>query len=85
MLSRYSQLIVQATNVGMYPLEGENPIEHYTFQGHEIAYDLIYTPSKTVFLSEAEKAGCTALNGERMLLEQAKQQFRMFTGAPYPG
>lgn len=68
---------------GTYP-EGLNPIEDYTFQGHEIAYDLIYTPEKTPFLQKAEHAGCRIINGTSMLLEQAKQQFLIFTGVHYP-
>jgi 3-dehydroquinate dehydratase/shikimate dehydrogenase len=68
----------------MHPLEGRNPVEHYTFTGHEIAYDLIYNPPKTAFLAEAENAGCVIINGEQMLFEQAKKQFSAFTGERYP-
>lgn len=83
-ISRFSDIIVQTTGVGMHPLEDENPVPRYSFRGSEIVYDLIYAPPQTVFLTKAREAGCTILNGEQMLFEQAKEQFARFTGESYP-
>jgi 3-dehydroquinate dehydratase/shikimate dehydrogenase len=81
---KYADIIVQATSLGMPPQEGRNPLAGYRFSGSEIAYELIYTPPSTPFLEEARQAGCTVLNGERMLYEQARLQFQQFSGSEYP-
>lgn len=80
----HNDLIVQTTSVGMHPkLEGD-PLPFYDFTGDEIVYDLIYTPAETSLLRRAKEARCRTLNGERMLLEQAYLQFKLFTGLDYP-
>ncbi|MBN2617523.1 MAG: shikimate dehydrogenase [Spirochaetales bacterium] len=83
-LNRFSDIIVQTTNVGMHPLESINPLDFYTFSGNEFVYDIIYSPEKTILLDKAEKAGCRILNGWKMLEEQAYRQFKLFTGLEYP-
>ncbi len=77
-------LIVQATNVGMYPHENAEPAPGYRFTGDEIVYEFIYAPAETVFLSRARKAGCKTLNGLSLLQAQAELQFRHYTGLEYP-
>jgi len=77
-------LVVQTTSVGMVPHEGEDPSKGFTFTGREIAFDLVYKPSETVFLHRAKEAGCRTIAGARMLLEQGKLQFEAFTGYHYP-
>ena len=79
-----SDLIVQTTSVGMHPFESSDPLPFYEFSGEELVYDIVYAPPETVLLKRAKRAGCRALNGERMLLEQAYLQFRIFTGFDYP-
>jgi 3-dehydroquinate dehydratase/shikimate dehydrogenase len=80
----YADLIVQTTSLGMHPHENDDPLEGYTFLGHELVYDLVYVPAKTKLLRRAEAAGCRTINGKEMLLQQAYKQFRFFTGIPYP-
>jgi shikimate dehydrogenase len=41
--------------------------------------DLIYQP-ETTFLKTAKKLGIHAINGETMLVEQAKKAFQIWTG-----
>ena len=36
-------------------------------------------------MKKAEEAGCTVLGGWPMLVEQAREQFRLFTGQKLPG
>jgi 3-dehydroquinate dehydratase/shikimate dehydrogenase len=48
--------------------------------GVRLAYDLVYNPSATKFLREAALAGCDLLGGLEMLLAQAVEQFRLWTG-----
>ncbi len=77
-------LIVQTTNVGMFPLEDKTPLPGYRFRKEQIVYDLIYTPEETLFLKEAASSGCRTINGLEMLSVQGKKQFLLFTGVDYP-
>jgi 3-dehydroquinate dehydratase/shikimate dehydrogenase len=81
-ISEYSNLIVQATSVGM---KGEgDPINFYEFKGSEMVFDLIYHPSKTVLLKRAEAAGCRTINGYKMLCYQAAGQYKLWMNEPPP-
>ncbi len=79
----YSDLIVQATSVGM---KGEgDPISFYEFKGSESVFDLIYHPAKTPLLERAEASGCRIMNGYRMLCYQAAGQYKLWMDEPPPG
>ena len=80
-LKKYSDIIIQATSVGMH--EGEDPLEFYSFSGSEKVFDVIYVPEKTALLKRAEAAGCNICNGYDMLRYQAYRQFELFTGGSY--
>lgn len=49
-------------------------------RGVRLAYDLVYNPSATKFLREAALAGCVLVGGLEMLLAQAVEQFKLWTG-----
>lgn len=78
----YGDLIVQATSVGMQ--SGGDPIAAVPLAGHEIVYDIVYTPPETPLIRRARAAGCQVITGGEMLLGQAYAQFRRFTGAAFP-
>jgi 3-dehydroquinate dehydratase/shikimate dehydrogenase len=63
---------------------GQDPLDWYDFTGREVAYDIIYAPRWTPFLTRAKAAGCKILFGQDMLVNQAYGQFLRFTGQPYP-
>jgi shikimate dehydrogenase len=50
----------------------------------DAAYDLVYNPSSTRFLQEAEKSGARPISGIEMFLEQALLQFEILSGQPAP-
>jgi len=77
-------LVVQTTSVGMVPDSEGDPIPDFHFSGKEIAYDLVYKPHLTRFLSRAQAAGCRLQFGIDMLVRQGKLQFESFTGYHYP-
>ena len=66
-----TQIIINATPVGMYPNNGECIIEPDRFKKLVAAVDCIYNPFKTEFLFRAEKAGAMISGGLPMLAEQA--------------
>jgi 3-dehydroquinate dehydratase/shikimate dehydrogenase len=78
LIVKHGTLLVQTTSVGMEPEVSADPLPFYEFRGHEIAYDLVYRPEKTRFLSRAESAGCLTIPGTRMFEEQALAQAAYF-------
>jgi shikimate dehydrogenase len=67
-LSTYG-LIVNATPLGMGSLQNQAPdINYNAVSPLCIAYDLVYNPEKTLFLSKCEEAGCRIHNGKNMLM-----------------
>ena len=74
----YSDLIVQATSLGMAP-SSVDAFPAYRFVGHEIVYDLVYTPPQTPFIRRARAAGCTTIAGDRMFNEQAARQYQRYS------
>jgi shikimate dehydrogenase len=42
--------------------------------------DIIYTPPETELLARARQLGCRAINGSGMVVSQAADAFRLFTG-----
>ncbi len=79
-----AQIIVNATPVGMYPETGNSPININDFKKCEAVLDLIYNPSKTKLILDAEKMGLKTANGLGMLVAQAKKACEIFTGKEIP-
>lgn len=76
-------IIINATPLGMAPLVTEYPPIDYTqIDIRHLCYDLIYNPSKTLFLQKAEERGATCINGMEMLLAQAEAAYRIWQGMP---
>lgn len=74
------KVIVNCTPVGTFPEINQClpfPFEHITQQ--HLIIDLIYNPTKTTFLQQAENHGATILNGESMLKEQALKAWQIWT------
>lgn len=69
---RACKVVVNCTPVGTFPAVDQCvnlPYEFLTVD--HLCIDLIYNPSKTQFLTRAEKQGAAVLNGLSMLREQA--------------
>lgn len=77
-------LLVNATPVGMYPHNGETPVDLAAFPALEGVFDLIYNPARTRLLLDAEARGIHAENGLYMLVAQARRSAEQFHGAPIP-
>lgn len=78
-------LVVNATPMGMagryegvsaYPAEALTP--------DMAVFDLVYNPSRTRFVADAEAAGAQVVPGVDMFLYQALEQFRLWTGRILP-
>ncbi|AKJ63781.1 shikimate dehydrogenase [Kiritimatiella glycovorans] len=77
--ARDSELLVQATPVGMKP-EDSSPLPDRAFRGGQRAFDLIYMYPETAFLRAAREAGAETANGLGMLLHQGARAFTLWTG-----
>ena len=73
-------LIVNATPVGMYPNNGNSPLDISQFYNLEGVLDLIYNPARTKLLLDAEKRNLITANGLTMLVAQAKESAEWFSG-----
>ncbi|MBQ6998383.1 MAG: shikimate dehydrogenase [Clostridia bacterium] len=62
-------VLINCTPVGMYPDTDAAPIE--CVDGFDAVVDLIYNPTKTKLLKNAEEHGIKAVNGMYMLVAQA--------------
>ena len=73
------KIIVNCTPLGMFPKTGESPpIPYELLDPTFLCYDLIYNPSKSKFLLEAEKRECAIMNGLLMLHLQARMSWDVF-------
>ncbi len=81
---RSTDLVVNATPIGMYPNLGESPVPKNLIQRDQIIYDIVYKPVKTKLIRYAEDAGATVVYGYEMLVEQAAKAFSLWTGSEPP-
>jgi len=77
--------VINATPLGTRgACESETPVTATQLRGAQLVYDLIYNPPETRLLREAREAGCETLGGAEMLVAQAAEQFRLWTGRDAP-
>lgn len=69
--------VINVTSIG---LNSSDKIKiDYEKIGHDkFFYDVIYKPSKTIFLKEAEKRGNKIINGKMMFVYQAQKAFELW-------
>lgn len=80
-----SDILTNATGVGMKPLEGQSIIPDPSWLRPDlIVSDVVYNPRKTRLLEMAEYVGCKAINGLGMMLWQGAKAFELWTGQEMP-
>lgn len=80
-----SGLIVNTTSIGMHPNVHEIvDLPYEALNRDSLVFDMIYNPVKTKLLEEGERAGCITSNGLYMLLYQAAESFKIWTGMEMP-
>ncbi len=84
LIADHSDIIIQATCVGMENEAQGDPIDWYEFTGREAVFELIYRPDRTALLDRARAAGCRAINGWQMLRYQSAAQYKIWTGREPP-
>lgn len=81
-----AEIIVNTTPVGMYPKNGESPVDLSKFNRLYGVVDIVYNPWRTALLLQAEALGIKCKGGLSMLVSQAAYASEQFTGRkiPYP-
>lgn len=80
-----SYLFVNATGVGMKPMEGQSVVSDSSYFPKELnVIDIIYSPANTALRLMAKEAGCKTMNGLGMMLFQGSAAFELWTGEPMP-
>ena len=78
----HADYIINTTPVGMYPNEGATPIDLSRFPNLAGVVDAIYNPLRTELVLAAQERGIPAEGGLYMLVAQAAEASRLFTGKP---
>ena len=77
-LNKY-QVIVNCTPLGMFPeTEKFAPIPYEQLTQAQFLFDCIYNPEETVFLRQGRMHGCRTMNGNGMLMGQAKAAWKIW-------
>ena len=80
-----ADIIINCTPIGMQGHnEGISPVNSEALKNVQLVYDLIYNPLETQLLKDAKAAGCKTLGGMAMLIAQAGEQFKLWTGEEAP-
>jgi shikimate dehydrogenase len=82
-----ADLIVNTTPLGMSPNINHSPVEFNSgLKKNAVVYDLIYNPLFTRLLRQAKEKNphITVINGLEMLVGQAAEAFRIWTGLDFP-
>ncbi len=73
-------VIINATPVGMEPLTGESPVDKKLLRKEQTVFDLIYNPPETQLIKDAKSVGAKTINGMPMLVAQALEQVKIWSG-----
>jgi 3-dehydroquinate dehydratase/shikimate dehydrogenase len=78
-------ILVNTTPLGMKgKAEGETPATVEQLKGLHLVYDLVYIPFQTPLMSEADAAEVPKIGGLAMLIAQAMEQQKIWTGLDAP-
>lgn len=75
-------ILINCTSVGFKSTD--TVLTKDRFRPGSIVLDAVFIPIETTFVKEARAAGCTAIEGYKMLLYQACGQFELYTGVQAP-
>lgn len=77
-------VLVNATSLGMAEVDPRSPVPEEVLREGLLVMDIVYKPMITELVAAARRRGATAVHGGRMLLHQAAEQFRLYTGREPP-
>jgi len=81
---RDSDILINATSVGMKPKADESPVAPKLFRSNLAIMDIVYNPLETKLSKEAKAAGAKVVSGVEMLIYQGAASFEIWTGKSAP-
>ncbi|MBC2704366.1 shikimate dehydrogenase [Desulfobacula sp.] len=75
-----ADIIINTTPLGMSPDVEKSAFPSNQMNSQMVVMDIVYNPLRTKLLSEAQKKGCTTIDGLSMFLYQGAAQFKLWTG-----
>lgn len=72
------EVLVNTTSVGLR--SDRSPVPREALRAGSVVLDAVYDPAETRLLREAREAGASPVGGKWMLVEQASEQIRLWTG-----
>ena len=79
-----SDILINTTPIGMFPNIDQTPIPKKILKEGMVVFDAVYNPTETKLLREANENGCHTVNGLSMFINQAAEQFRLWTNIDPP-
>jgi shikimate dehydrogenase len=79
-----SDVLVNATAVGMTPNANESLIDASWIKPDLCVMDIVYNPVETKLIRDAKAAGAKVINGVEMLIYQGAASFEIWMGCPAP-
>jgi shikimate dehydrogenase len=75
-------VLVNTTSVGLR--SQESPVPREVLRPEAVVMDAVYDPEETRLLADAREIGATTIGGKWMLIHQAAEQIRLWTGREAP-
>lgn len=79
-----SDILVNATSVGMKPNADESPVAPKLLRPDLAVMDIVYNPLETKLAQSAKAAGAKVVSGVEMLIYQGAASFEIWTGKSAP-
>ena len=79
-----SDILINTTSIGMFPNVDQTPVPKNILNEGMIVFDAVYNPIETRLLRDAKEQGCHTVNGLSMFINQAAEQFRLWTDIDAP-
>ncbi|MBR0103162.1 MAG: shikimate dehydrogenase, partial [Selenomonadaceae bacterium] len=80
-LMQSADILINTTPLGMFPeVDDMPPVDLKLLPEGALVYDIIYNPVETKLLRTAKELGYPTLDGASMLLLQAQEAYRLYTG-----
>ena len=79
-----AEIVINCTSIGMYPNNDASPVPAKCLKKDMVVFDTVYNPLETVLLKQAKQAGAKTVSGAEMFINQAAEQFKLFTHKDCP-
>jgi 3-dehydroquinate dehydratase/shikimate dehydrogenase len=79
-----AEIIINCTSIGMSPEINASPVPAQCLKSSMTVFDTVYNPAETLLLKQAKQAGAKTVSGIEMFINQAGEQFKLFTHTDCP-